>query len=97
MEDEKFWDVVKHIMGVTGITQEAIAISCQIPLSTLKGWIKMNYFPTVIEEYRIARALGVSVEYLITGEKHPTHKKAEYVRSLLHKAEERLVKVPVLR
>jgi len=91
MEDEKFWVIVKSLMVTTGITQEALAISCQIPLSTLKGWIKANYFPTIIEGYRIARVFGVTVEYLITGEKYPVPIKAEQTRSLLCRAEEKRI------
>jgi len=91
MEDEKFWVIVKTLMVATGTTQEALAISCQIPLSTLKGWIKSNYYPTIIEGYRIAKVFGVSVEYLITGEKHPVPIKADQTRSLLYRAEEKRV------
>ena len=93
MDDEKFWVIVKSLMVTTGITQEALAISCQIPLSTLKGWIKSNYFPTIIEGYRIAKVFGVTVEYLITGEKHPVPSKTEQSRSLLHRAEAKLENV----
>ena len=95
MEEEKFWVMVKRLMEITGTTLETLAIKSQIPLSTLKGWLRMNYFPTVIEGYRIARTLRVSVEYLITGEKHSVLRKVPYVRSLLHRAEKKRMKVSV--
>ena len=93
MADKKFWPQVNRLIEAKGMSLETLAIACQVPLSTLKGWIKNNYFPSVVEGYKIASKLGVSVEYLITGQKDPLKKNVETVRSLLRKAEEILKKM----
>lgn len=94
MEEEIFWDQVKILCKQKRITQEKLARACGVPLSTFKGWIKKNYFPTVIGGHIIASVLGVSVEYLVTGKEKATKKDIENIRVLLHKAEERLGKIP---
>ena len=93
MADKKFWPQVNRLIEAKGTSLEKLAIACQVPLSTLNGWIKNNYFPSIVEGYKIARELGVSVEYLITGQENPSRKNVEAVRSLLRKAEELLKKM----
>ena len=93
MENEKFWTVVKHLMEIKNTSLETLAITCQIPLSILKGCMRMNFFPTVIEGYRIARVLGVSVEYLITGENLHAKRLVSSARPLMRHAEKERVRV----
>ena len=94
MEEEFFWKQVKSISKKKKITQKMLAEACGTPLSTFKGWIRKNYFPTVIGGFAIAKVLGVSVEYLVTGKERATKKDVEKIRLLLHKAEEKLEKLP---
>ena len=70
MFEEIFWEQVKCTAKKKKITQKDLADFCGIPVSTFKGWIHKNYFPTVIDGFIIATRLGVSVEYLITGKEN---------------------------
>jgi len=90
MRHEYFWEQVKNICRKTNITQNELAQICGVPLSTFKGWIQKNYFPTVIDGYIIAERLGVSVEYLVTGKDNSGRNKMEDIRILLCRAEEEL-------
>ena len=94
MGKEIFWEQVRRIGRKTKITQKDLAQVCGVPLSTFKGWIQKNYFPTVIDGYIIAEKLGVSVEYLVTGKENDARMEIENIRTLLHRAEEKLGKIP---
>ena len=94
MINELFWEQVKRICRVTKTTQKELALTCNIPLSTFTGWMRKNYFPTVIDGYLIAAKLGVSVEYLVTGRESDTKKVVDNIRNLLHRAEEKLGRLP---
>ena len=91
--NEIFWEQVKRMVKIKGITQSDLADACQVPLSTLKGWIKRNYFPTVVDGYLIALKLGVSVEYLITGKESAAAGNIRNIRVLLRRAERKLDKI----
>jgi len=94
MEKGIFWEQVKLIGKKTKITQKDLAQICGVPFSTFKGWIQKNYFPTVIDGFLMAKKLGVSVEYLVTGKENATRTEIENIRILLHRAEEKLGKIP---
>ena len=94
MKVEKFWVQVRKLLKTKKITQKSLAQACDFPYSTFKGWIKKNYFPTVIGGYMIAKKLGVSVEYLVTGKERPGKKELERIQNLLHRANEKLEKIP---
>ena len=93
MKIECFWDQVRIICKQKKITQEVLARFCNIPVSTFKGWIKKNYFPTVVDGYIMAMYLGVSVEYLVTGKEKASKKDVENILLLLRQAEEKIVKI----
>lgn len=92
MAEKKFWLRVDDLAKTKGTNPEALAIACQVPLSTLKEWMENNKYPPVIEGYKIARELGVTVEFLVTGQEHLQEKDLGTVSSLLCKAEEILKK-----
>jgi len=94
MINEYFWEQVKKVCRITKITQKDLALTCNVPYSTFKGWMQKNYFPTVIDGYIIAAKLGVSVEFLVTGQISDTKKVVENIRTLLHRAEENLRRLP---
>ena len=94
MEEEFFWEQVKRISAEKKITQSTLAKACGAPLSTYKGWIKKNYFPTVLGGHAIARVLGVSVEFLITGKERASKQEIENIRLLLLQAGKELGKLP---
>jgi len=95
MGNELFWEQVKRICKKSKITQKDLAQFCGVPLSTFKGWIQKNYFPTVIDGYIMADKLGVSVEFLVTGKENGTRMEVEKIRIMLHRVEEKLGKLPV--
>ncbi|AEF82344.1 helix-turn-helix domain-containing protein [Leadbettera azotonutricia] len=91
-----FWKRVKDLIKQKGLTEIKVAQTCGIPVSTFTGWMYKGFYPSVYDGYNIARALGVSIEYLMTGkEKHekPGNTELENIRLLLHKVEDRLDKM----
>ena len=94
MKVDKFWVQVRKILREKNMTQKALAQACGFPYSTFRGWMKKNYFPTVIGGFMIARKLGVSVEYLVTGKERTGKKELEKVQNLLHRANEKLGRMP---
>jgi len=65
-----FWRRVNRLIKVKKTKQEAIAKECDIPYPTFRGMVTRKTFPGGDETYRIAKALGTTVEYLLSG-KHP--------------------------
>jgi transcriptional regulator with XRE-family HTH domain len=65
---ESFWVRVNYLIKSKKTKQEILVSSCGISIQTLRGWITKKRYPGTPESYRIAQALGVSVEYLVTGE-----------------------------
>ena len=93
MEEEKFWLMVDYMIKKRGSSYEAIARACQAPYSTFMNWKENKKLPSVMDGYMIARELGVTLEYLITGEINVPGKKSMPIRSLLKKAEQLLLRL----
>ena len=68
MEADIFWKRVRELIKAHKISQEKFAQHIDIPKSTFYGWQQQRRFPEVRTAYDMAAALGVSMEYLITGE-----------------------------
>jgi len=68
MRTEQLWKRVKLQVKSHKITLEKFASYIEIPRSTFFGWMRLKVAPDVFTAYDIATALGVSIEYLITGE-----------------------------
>ena len=62
-----FWARTKSLIKSHKITQQKFAQYAEISYSTLKNWIYYGVLPDVNSAYKIATALGVSMEYLVTG------------------------------
>ena len=62
-----FWQRVKILVKNKNIKQEAVCAETGISLGTLRGWITHSRFPDAEQAVRIARSLGTTVEYLVTG------------------------------
>ena len=62
-----FWGRVKQLIKLHNTTQEKLAIAIEVSFSTLQGQIVKNWFPNVLDGYKIANQLHTTVEYLITG------------------------------
>jgi transcriptional regulator with XRE-family HTH domain len=64
----EFWIRTKSLLRNRKITQENFCKECDISLATFVSWMHNNRAPDVYSAYKIAHALGTSVEYLVTGE-----------------------------
>lgn len=85
-----FWIRVKELLKVVNITQQDIATSIHIPPDTFSKWIQKDRLPNAEQSYKIADALGVSVEYLVTGKEKDNLPKITETKDLLLKAIENL-------
>ncbi|EFW36538.1 helix-turn-helix domain-containing protein [Treponema phagedenis] len=72
MDAKKFWDNTNMLIKAQNTTQEAIANTCDMNFGTFKNRSSKKTPPNVIEAYKIAKALNVPMEFLVTG-KNPPH------------------------
>ena len=94
MNTRLFWSRVKSSIKKKGLTQHEVAKACKIPYSTLRNWMNINTNPPLIDAHRISKYLGVSIEYLISGQGHDQISKTkEKVLILLKDAEAKLEKI----
>lgn len=68
MEAKEFWARVKTLLKEKKITQKQLSLDIGCAERSVDIWIAKDNVPGVFEAYKIARILGVSVEYLVTGE-----------------------------
>ena len=81
---KKFWDRVSQILDEQKYTFTALMKSINRPLRTGIGWNVNSRMPPADAAQDIADALGVSVRFLLTGEKEENQKiasKDEYLRN----------------
>lgn len=64
---DNFWDRVNSLIKEKGIDQQKLADLCEINYQTFRGWRTHKTYPDALKTYKIANALGVSVEYLVSG------------------------------
>jgi len=62
-----FWIRLKNEIKAKNTTQEWIAGQIGVPFGTLRKWLTRKTYPNLKEGIEIAKLLGVSVEYLVTG------------------------------
>jgi transcriptional regulator with XRE-family HTH domain len=67
MKAEFFWKMVKKEVERQNTSFEWLYQKTQIPKGTFSSWKNRNIIPRADEAFRIAEALKVSVEYLLTG------------------------------
>lgn len=84
MDANTFWSNVKPLIKSKKITQQVLADDIGISFNTLQSWITKDRLPDVVSAFKIARALGVSVEYLVTGEdSNPYKTKIEELKKII--------------
>jgi transcriptional regulator with XRE-family HTH domain len=85
-----FWKRTNELIKKRKTKQEVIAASCGINYQTFRGWVTRETYPAGDETYRIAQALGVSVEFLVTGretlERSSNAEFVQNIRTLLNQA-----------
>jgi transcriptional regulator with XRE-family HTH domain len=62
-----FWENVKREIKNQNTTQDWVAKKAGISFNTFQGWIAKGIFPRVNEAARIASALAVTIDYLVSG------------------------------
>ena len=62
-----FWVRTKKLIKAVGMNQAKFAAFIDVPLGTFQGWIHHDRLPEAETAYYIATALGVSVEFLVSG------------------------------
>jgi len=67
MNAEFFWKMVKNEVERQQTSFEWLYRKTLIPKGTFSSWKNRNIVPRADEAFRIAEALKVSVEYLLTG------------------------------
>ena len=67
MNAKFFWKMVKKEVERQQTSFEWLYRKTQIPKGTFSSWKNRNIIPRADETFRIAEALKVSVEYLLTG------------------------------
>lgn len=66
--EAKFWQIVLDELEYQGKTRKWLAAKANFDVSTIGSGLKRNGVPLVDLALRIASALKVPVEYLVTGE-----------------------------
>ena len=71
MNAEFFWEMVKKEVDRQHTSFEWLYRKTNIPKGTFSSWKNRSIIPRADEAFRIAEALKVSVEYLLTGTDQP--------------------------
>ena len=75
-----FWERVVDELDFLGITRTYLATTCNFSLTNIGQGIKLGSTPSAETAVKIAKVLGVSVEYLVNGTettKSPSQKETE--------------------
>jgi transcriptional regulator with XRE-family HTH domain len=67
MDSEFFWQMVRKEVAAQNTSFEWLYQKTKIAKGTLSSWKSRGAFPHADEAFRIANALGVSLNYLLTG------------------------------
>lgn len=59
--------VLKHLMKAKGLTYKKLSKASGVPESTIKSWSANVEPKSLVPARKVARILGVSVEYLVFG------------------------------
>jgi transcriptional regulator with XRE-family HTH domain len=67
-----FRDNLREALDFTGMEQKELAAKTGISLKTIESYVKKDSsVPSADKAFRIAQALGVTLEYLLSGKKSP--------------------------
>ena len=90
-----FWERVNALMKKNNLKHKDAAAICHVNSKTFSNWKYKGLYPGIIDGYYLAKFLGVSVEYLVTGKETKPGKIIKEACSLLNKAEQKLKAVIV--
>ena len=74
-----FWIRVKDLIKEKNTTQDKIALQINERADNFSRWIQKDRLPDAEQTYKIANALGVSVEYLVTGNQSNNKEKIDRI------------------
>lgn len=74
-----FWIRVKDLIKERNTTQDKIALQINERADNFSRWIQKDRLPDAEQTYKIANALGVSVEYLVTGNQSDNKEKIDKI------------------
>ena len=83
-----FWERVVDELDFLGITRTYLATTCNFSLTNIGQGIKLGSTPSAETAVKIAKVLGVSVEYLVNGtetSKSPSQKETEQKQLRLYR------------
>lgn len=84
MDTNSFYERVKSLCKERKTTIEAVVNAAGLTINSYNSYRRHNNLPRLDEGVIIARALGVSVEYLVTGkETNPAAETLEKIKALL--------------
>jgi len=76
MDIASFWERTNSLIKSKKTTQRTLSSECGFTERRIESLVSTGRLPDTIESYLIARALGTSVEYLVTGKEPDNSKKA---------------------
>jgi transcriptional regulator with XRE-family HTH domain len=79
-----FWNNVKEELDYKDMSQKELSASTDISYNTLQSWITKDRLPDAQDAVKIARALNVSVEKLVTGKENISKDLNDEINSMLH-------------
>lgn len=80
-----FYERTKKLCKEQNITVESLMATCGLGRETFSKWKARDSFPRADNLYDMSKTLGVTMEYLLTGEKEQISEFNEYI-SYLEKA-----------
>lgn len=98
-----FWNNVKEELEYKDLSQKELAAKTQISYNTMQSWITKDRLPDAEDAVKIAAALDVTVEKLVTGEeifsKKNDNEMNELLRDIRHLSSEdlKIVKMVIRR
>ena len=79
-----FWRRVDEELEYKGINRTYLAKECGFSLTNIGQGIKLGSTPSAETAVKIAKVLGVSVEYLVTGSESPNRQENKELNAVLH-------------
>ena len=79
-----FWRRVDEELDYKGLNRTYLAKECGFSLTNIGQGIKLGSTPSAETAVKIARVLGVSVEYLVTGIEGPKVQENKEINAILH-------------
>lgn len=86
----QFWQKVNNLIKSQNKTQQGVSIDCGFNPRRIQNLSSTNRLPDVIEAKKIADALGVPLESLVSDEKSDFKPSIDRIRGLLKDIEKEL-------